>query len=79
MGRMNKRLKSYSINIGAIIVIYALLTLLMKTGIINSYYEVIVISIGINIILAASLNLATGYLGQLALGHAGFMAVGAYV
>ncbi|NLK96993.1 branched-chain amino acid ABC transporter permease [Defluviitalea saccharophila] len=76
---MNKRLKSYSINIGAIIVIYALLTLLMKTGIINSYYEVIVISIGINIILAASLNLATGYLGQLALGHAGFMAVGAYV
>ncbi|MDK2788742.1 MAG: branched-chain amino acid transport system permease protein [Epulopiscium sp.] len=76
---MKNRLKSYFINIGAIIVIYALLTLLMKTGIINSYYEVIVISIGINIILAVSLNLATGYLGQLALGHAGFMAVGAYV
>jgi branched-chain amino acid transport system permease protein len=76
---MNNRLKSYSINIGAIIVVYALLTLLIKTGIINSYYEVIVISIGINIILAASLNLATGYLGQLALGHAGFMAIGAYV
>jgi branched-chain amino acid transport system permease protein len=34
--------------------------------------------IGINIILAVSLNLATGYLGQLPLGHAGFMAVGAY-
>lgn len=79
MSRMNNRLKSYSINIGAIIVVYALLTLLIKTGIINSYYEVIVISIGINIILAASLNLATGYLGQLALGHAGFMAIGAYV
>lgn len=79
MSRMKNRLKSYFINIGAIIVIYALLTLLMKTGIINSYYEVIVISIGINIILAVSLNLATGYLGQLALGHAGFMAVGAYV
>ena len=34
---------------------------------------------GINIILASSLNLATGYLGQLTLGHAGFMSVGAYV
>jgi branched-chain amino acid transport system permease protein len=34
--------------------------------------------IGINIILAVSLNLATGYLGQLPLGHAGFMSVGAY-
>ena len=33
---------------------------------------------GINIILAVSLNVATGYLGQLPLGHAGFMAVGAY-
>ena len=34
--------------------------------------------IGINVILAVSLNVATGYLGQLPLGHAGFMAVGAY-
>jgi branched-chain amino acid transport system permease protein len=34
--------------------------------------------IGINIILAVSLNISTGYLGQLPLGHAGFMAVGAY-
>ncbi len=32
----------------------------------------------INIIVAISLNIATGYLGQLALGHAGFMAIGAY-
>ena len=35
-------------------------------------------TVGINIILAVSLNVATGYLGQLPLGHAGFMAVGAY-
>ena len=54
---MDKKLKSYSINIGAILVIYILLTLLMKTGIINSYYEVIVISIGINIILAVIMEL----------------------
>ncbi|MCL2576592.1 MAG: branched-chain amino acid ABC transporter permease [Defluviitaleaceae bacterium] len=38
----------------------------------------IIIQIGYFIILAVSLNIITGYLGQLPLGHAGFMAVGAY-
>src|SRR5437660_2280925 len=44
----------------------------------NSYYLQVVIFIGINIILAVSLNLINGYTGQFSLGHAGFMAVGAY-
>ena len=34
--------------------------------------------VGINIILAVSLNLINGHTGQFSLGHAGFMAVGAY-
>ncbi len=38
----------------------------------------VIMLIGINILLAVSLNVATGYLGQLPLGHAGFMAVGGY-
>ena len=38
----------------------------------------ILMAIGVNIILAVSLNLVTGYTGQFSLGHAGFMAVGAY-
>jgi branched-chain amino acid transport system permease protein len=45
---------------------------------INSYYLDIAISVGVNIILAVSLNLINGYTGQFSLGHAGFMAVGAY-
>src|SRR4249919_3290774 len=45
---------------------------------ISPYYYDIIIGIGINIILAASLNLVNGYTGQFSLGHAGFMAVGAY-
>ena len=44
----------------------------------NSYYYDILIGIGINIILAAGLNLVNGYTGQFSLGHAGFMAAGAY-
>ena len=45
---------------------------------ISPYYFDILIGIGINIILAVSLNLVNGYTGQFSLGHAGFMAVGAY-
>jgi len=44
----------------------------------NAYYFQIIIYIGVNVILAASLNLVNGFTGQFSLGHAGFMAVGAY-
>jgi len=45
---------------------------------INPYYARIVNLIGINVILAVSLNLINGLAGQFSLGHAGFMAVGGY-
>jgi branched-chain amino acid transport system permease protein len=44
----------------------------------NRYYLGIAIDVGINIILAVSLNLINGHTGQFSLGHAGFMAVGGY-
>jgi branched-chain amino acid transport system permease protein len=44
----------------------------------NRYYLGVTIDIGINVILAVSLNLINGHTGQFSLGHAGFMAVGAY-
>jgi len=44
----------------------------------NPYWLFISYDIGINVILAVSLNLINGYTGQFSLGHAGFMAVGAY-
>ncbi len=45
---------------------------------INAYYIQIICLIGINIIMAVSLNLINGITGQFSLGHAGFMAIGAY-
>lgn len=59
--------------------IFAVLTLLMQTGMINSYYESTLFTICVNIILAVSLDLIVGICGQFSLGHAGFMAIGAYV
>jgi len=45
---------------------------------VNAYYLDVLFGIGINIILAVSLNLINGYAGQFSLGHGGFVAVGAY-
>lgn len=50
---------------------------LLERGL-NQYFLQILVYIGINIILAVSLNLINGITGQFSLGHAGFMAVGAY-
>ncbi len=52
--------------------------ILLSQGIIDSFLFLNVVTIGINIILAVSLNLITGFTGQFSLGHAAFMAVGAY-
>ncbi|HSY49582.1 MAG TPA: branched-chain amino acid ABC transporter permease [Thermoanaerobaculia bacterium] len=43
-----------------------------------AYYNRILVLMGINIIMAVSLNIINGHAGQFSLGHAGFMAVGAY-
>jgi len=43
------------------------------------YLQLILIYVGINIILTVSLNLINGYMGEFSVGHAGFMAVGAYI
>jgi len=44
----------------------------------NNYVQMLLMYVGINIILATSLNLVNGYMGEFSLAHAGFMAVGAY-
>ena len=48
------------------------------SGQIDDYAVTVLILTGINMILAVSLNLVNGYTGQFSLGHAGFMAIGAY-
>ena len=65
--------------------LYLLVALLAAWGVshysdqIDPYYLDVLTGIGINIILAVSLNLVNGYTGQFSLGHAGFMSVGAYL
>lgn len=65
------------------VILYSLLSLIVvaatKGDWINAYVQIIIMFIGINIILSASLNLVNGYMGEFSVGHAGFMAVGAYI
>ncbi len=49
-----------------------------QLGWINSYVEHVLIMVGVNVILCASLNLVNGYMGEFSIGHAGFMSLGAY-
>lgn len=51
----------------------------VQSGRISAYAELVLMYIGINIVLSTSLNLVNGYMGEFSCGHAGFMAVGAYV
>lgn len=64
--------------LGAILLATGLSAAAKPLGI-NPFYLGVSVDVGINVLLAVSLNLINGHTGQFSLGHAGFMAVGAYV
>ncbi len=61
---------------GVLVVLVALNVTLPQ--LLNPYLFQMVVLCGINVILAVSLNLVNGFTGQFSIGHAGFMALGAY-
>ena len=74
-----KKSKQFWAFIGGSIVVYAVVQVLIQAGILNSFYSNTLIFMSINIMLAVSLHLVIGITGQFSLGHAGFLAVGAYI
>lgn len=58
--------------------VYGIVQLLLTAGLIGSLYRGLLVPVCVYIILALSLNIVVGFLGELSLGHAGFMCVGAY-
>lgn len=61
------------------VIVFAVFQFLMAERILSSFWRLNVTLICLNIILASSLNLINGITGQFSLGHAGLMAIGAYV
>ncbi len=58
---------------------FALSFIIPATDLLDQYVQLVLMYIGINIILSVSLNLVNGYMGEFSVGHAGFMAIGAYI
>ena len=65
-------------NVAILVIGYIFITILIKGGFLNRQYTSLLVPIAVNIMLAVSLNLVTGFLGELSLGHACFMSIGAY-
>lgn len=57
---------------------YAVLFTLVNTGLLNRTYQITLVKMMLDIIFAVGLNLVLGVAGQFSLGHAGFIALGAY-
>jgi branched-chain amino acid transport system permease protein len=76
---MRQKMKVDLSALAACIALYAIVMALMETEMIGAFWQLNIVLICINIILAVSLNLITGFTGQFSIGHAGFMAVGAYL
>lgn len=70
--------KSTIINIVAAVAVYVVIMVLIQGGILGRQAMSIIIPCCINVMLAVSLCLLVGFLGELTLGHAGFMSLGAY-
>ena len=75
---MNKNTRKNLLTYSIVIVAFAVMQTLISTGSVSSLLEGLMVPICIYVILAVSLNLVVGILGELSLGHAGFMCVGAF-
>ena len=76
--KLSKNIKDNSITYGIIIIAYVIMQIMIKTGHVSSLMQGLLVPLCVYIILAVSLNLTVGILGELSLGHAGFMCVGAF-
>lgn len=73
-----KRMGNSFINFISVLIFFGILVGLCESGILSNYIQGILMVCCISTIMACSLNITVGYLGQIALGDCGFMAIGAY-
>ena len=78
MKKLNKTTRSNMITYGIVIVAFVIMQLLVSGGKLSNSLSGQLVPICVYICMAVSLNLTVGILGELSLGHAGFMSVGAF-
>lgn len=75
---INKSARNNLITIGCIIIAYIVLQTMATTGVLSNLLKGLLVQLCYYSILAVSLNLTVGILGELSLGQAGFMCIGAF-
>lgn len=78
MKNLNKITKTNLITYGIVILFYIVIEMLLKMGAMSSLMQGLLVPLCVYVVLAVSLNLVVGISGELSLGHAGFMCVGAF-
>ncbi|MDV7763362.1 branched-chain amino acid ABC transporter permease [Peribacillus sp. CSMR9] len=73
-----KNSKGFWLSIVLALIFFGIMQFTISNGMLNPFYINTLMFIGINIMLATSLHLIIGITGQFSIGHAGFLAVGAY-
>ncbi len=76
--KISKTTKNDLITYGMVILVYIVVQLLVSTGHVSSLVQGLLVPFCTYVIVAVALNLTVGILGELSLGHAGFMCVGAF-
>ncbi|MFV0529705.1 MAG: branched-chain amino acid ABC transporter permease [Lachnospiraceae bacterium] len=74
----NNQIRQNAITYGIVLLFFIIAQTLVLTGNLSSLMEGLLVPLCVYIILAVSLNLTVGIMGELSLGHAGFMCVGAF-
>lgn len=78
MKNLNKTTKDNLFTYGMVIAAWLIVEVLLKAGLISSLLQGLLVPLCVYVVLAVSLNLVVGISGELSLGHAGFMCVGAF-
>ena len=78
MRNLSKTTRSNLITYGMVIVAYIIVEIFLRADMVSSLMEGLLVPLCVYVILAVSLNLTVGISGELSLGHAGFMCVGAF-
>ena len=77
-GMKNKAFKGNMVTYAMVIIAFIVVQIMVSTGNISSLLKGLLVPLCVYVVLAVSLNLVVGISGELSLGHAGFMCVGAF-
>lgn len=78
MKKLNKSTQKLITTVAVIVVLYIVMSIMDGTGNLSSLMSGLLVPVCAYSLVAVGLNLCVGYLGELSLGHAGFMCVGAF-